>query len=122
MTTAMPETAKEMGMGIAMALDMVTVMMPLQLTAKMSMKTMGAIQGWRLDDGDWTLTVGQQRCMLTMTVTTAMADRVTAVAMAMAMATAMMLPLSPLATLLMKMTAAIQGWQFDDGNLTTAIG
>jgi hypothetical protein len=63
-----------------------------------------------------------------MTVTTAMAmaeaeaETVMGMATAMAMATAMMLPPLPLATLSMKMTAALRGWQLDDRNWTTTMG
>ncbi len=46
-TMAMAETAK--GMAMAMATETATPMMPPPLMAKMSMKTMAAIRGWRLD-------------------------------------------------------------------------
>jgi hypothetical protein len=55
--TVMAETAKAMVMAMAMAMvtamgtatETATPMMPPPSTAKMSMKTMAAIQGWRLD-------------------------------------------------------------------------
>ncbi len=54
--------------------------------------------------------------------TMAMAETVTRMGMKTAMATAMLPPPPPLATLPMKTTAALQGWQLDDGNWTTTMG
>jgi hypothetical protein len=106
-TTAMAEVAKAMAMAMAMAMKMATLMMPPPLMEKMSMKTMAAIQQQQLDNGDWTSMMGQQECMWTMMVTTAMAETATAMATAKAVVSAMMPPLPPLATLLMKTMAEI---------------
>jgi hypothetical protein len=56
------------------------------------------------------------------TMTMAMAETVTGMATATATATAMMPPLPPSETLSMKTTAALWGWQLDNGNWTTAMG
>ncbi len=50
-----------------------------------------------------------------------MAETVTGMATATATATAMMPLPPPLATLLMKTTAALQGWQLDNDNWTTTM-
>jgi hypothetical protein len=50
-------TAMVMVMAMATAAAMMTLPPP---TATMSMKTMAAIQGGQLDDGNWTTTMGQQ--------------------------------------------------------------
>jgi hypothetical protein len=67
-TTAMAETATAMAR--AKATEMMLPPPPIQM---MSMTTTAAIQGWRLDDGNWTTTMGQQRYASMMTAMTAMA-------------------------------------------------
>jgi hypothetical protein len=54
-TMAMAETATVMAMAIVLA----TAMMPLPpMMATTLMKRMAAIQGWQLDNGNWTTTMG----------------------------------------------------------------
>jgi hypothetical protein len=49
--------------GMVMAMAMATAMMPPPLPlVTLSMKTTAALQGWRLDDGNWTTTMGRQQC------------------------------------------------------------
>ncbi len=58
-TMAMAETV----MGMATVTATATAMMPLPPPlATLSMKTTAALQGRRLDDGDWTTTMGRQQC------------------------------------------------------------
>jgi hypothetical protein len=102
-TTAMVEMATTMAMAKATA--MILPPPPIQM---MSMTTTAAIQGWQLDNGNWTTTIGQQQYASTMTAMTAMAE----MAKAMEMATPMMPP--PLTVkMLMKKTVGIQGQRLD---------
>jgi hypothetical protein len=49
--------------GMATATATATAMMPLPLpTATLSMKLTVALRGRRLDDGDWTTTMGRRQC------------------------------------------------------------
>ncbi len=76
---------------------MATAMMPpLQLMAMMSTTMTAVIQGRQLDDGNLTTMMGQQQCMSTMTVMTAMVEMAMATAMATVTATATAMVLPPL--------------------------
>jgi hypothetical protein len=124
-TTAMAERAMVMAMAKVMAM-----MLPPPPMPTMSMATTAAIQGQRLNDGNWTTTMGQQQSALMMTVMMRMAETAIAMVMAMtiAMATAtamameMVTPMMP-PPLTVKMSTktmeVIQGWQLDVNDGTT---
>jgi hypothetical protein len=82
------------------------------------------IRGRQLDNGNSTTTMGQRRCMSTMMAMMGMAEMVMVMEMVtvMATATAIMLPPPPMARMLIKTMAAIQGQRLDNGNWMTMMG